>query len=95
MDKITTTIKRQWLAEIIAGTKKVEFREIKEYWENKLSDVSVPFEMRLINGMSQNAPEVTVLINKIRRNSRKCVFELHIGKVIKFKNWDARRGCPT
>jgi hypothetical protein len=28
-DRLTTTIKRQWLAEIIAGTKKIEYREIK------------------------------------------------------------------
>jgi hypothetical protein len=31
-DRITTTIEREWLAEIIAGTKKIEYREIKPYW---------------------------------------------------------------
>jgi hypothetical protein len=25
-DRITTTIEREWLAEIIAGTKKIEYR---------------------------------------------------------------------
>jgi hypothetical protein len=28
-DRITTTIERQYLAEIIAGTKKTEYRQIK------------------------------------------------------------------
>jgi hypothetical protein len=27
-DRITTTIKREWLAEIIAGNKKIEYRQI-------------------------------------------------------------------
>jgi hypothetical protein len=34
--RITTTIKREWLAEIVAGTKKIEYREIKPYWTNRL-----------------------------------------------------------
>jgi hypothetical protein len=59
-DWITTTIKRQWLAEIIAGTKKIEYREIKRYWTIRLKRVTVPFELRLINGMNPPIPEVTV-----------------------------------
>jgi hypothetical protein len=31
-DRITTTIEREWLAQIIAGTKKIEYREMKPYW---------------------------------------------------------------
>jgi hypothetical protein len=53
MDRITTTIKREWLSEIIEGTKKIEYREIKQYWEDKLAKVSIPFELRLINGMQK------------------------------------------
>jgi hypothetical protein len=50
-DRITTTIKRQWLAEIIAGRKKIEYRQIKPHWTRRLKSVTVPFELRLINGM--------------------------------------------
>jgi hypothetical protein len=32
MDKITTTIKREWLKKIANRTKRVEYREIKPYW---------------------------------------------------------------
>jgi hypothetical protein len=50
-DRITTTIKRKWLAEIIEGTKRVEYREIKPYWTKRLKGITSPFKLRLINGM--------------------------------------------
>jgi hypothetical protein len=91
MDRLTTTIKRPWLAEIIAGTKKIEYREIKPYWRDRLAQVEVPFELRLINGMHRRAPEVTALINKVKKDTRNGAYELHIRKVISFMNWDHSR----
>ncbi len=84
MDQITTTIKRRFLAEIVAGTKKVEYREIKPYWTKKFGAVSRPFILRLINGMTKKAPEVTVQINRITTGD---AYELRIGKILKVKNW--------
>ena len=66
MDKITTTIKREWLKKIANRTKRVEYREIKPYWVKRLSQVQVPFLLRLINGMRPNAPEITVMVKKVR-----------------------------
>src|SRR5687767_2374647 len=94
MDRITTVIKREWLAEIAARKKRVEYRDIKPYWTNRLGRVSVPFELRLINGMNPRAPEVTVKIIRVRRNSRAREFELHIGKILSIKHWDVKRGRP-
>jgi hypothetical protein len=94
MDKLTTTIKRQWLREIVEGTKTVEYREIKPYWERRLRGVTTPFRLRLINGMSATAPEVTVEIERVVRNGRSGNFNLHIRRVIQVKNWDRRRGEP-
>jgi hypothetical protein len=70
MQTLTTTIKRLWLKEIIAGRKKVEYREIKPYWNLRLHPSNsgrfiAPFKMRMINGMDKKAPEVTVLIRKV------------------------------
>lgn len=93
MKTITTTIKRQWLREIVAGTKKIEYREIKPYWVLRLP-VEVPFALRLINGMQAQAPEVTVIIRKVIRNARLKSFELHIGSVKQVRNWDRRRQQP-
>ena len=44
MDRLTTTIKRQYLREIVAGRKTIEFREIRPYWESRLAGVSVPLQ---------------------------------------------------
>jgi len=94
VDKITTTIKRQWLKEIAAGRKPVEFRDMKPYWERRLSRVRVPFLLRLINGMHPRAPEVTVIVDRIRKNSRSGKFELELGRIVAVKHWSVSRG-PT
>jgi hypothetical protein len=94
MDRITTTIKRAYLAEIAAGKKNTEYRDIKPYWRKKLSAVSLPFELRLINGMQKRAPEVTVLIDRIRSNRGTRQYELHIAKVLRLLHWDKRRRVP-
>jgi len=93
-DRITTTIERKWLAQIINGTKKIEYRQIKPYWTKQLKSVSTPFELRLLNGMLTPVPEVTVLIHKITTNRRAGEYELHIKKVLAFKHWDKRRRIP-
>jgi hypothetical protein len=94
MDRITTTIQREWLAEIIAKEKEVEYRAMKPYWRRKLEAVSRPFELRLINGMQKRAPEVTVLIDRVRAYRRRRRYGLYIEKVLGFKNWDAKRRRP-
>lgn len=84
MDRITTTIKRQFLSEIAAGTKLVEYREIKPYWTIKFRKIALPFELRMINGMSKKAPEITVLIDAITKGDE---WELHIAKILEVRNW--------
>jgi hypothetical protein len=95
MDKVTATIKREWLREIAAGRKQVEYREIKPYWTRRLSEVEAPFLLRLINGMEAKAPEITVVVQRVRRNARSGCFELHLGKVIDLRHWDLKRERPT
>src|ERR1700681_4275211 len=90
-DRITTTIEREWLAQIIAGTKKIEYRQIKPYWTKRFAKVSLPFELRLLNGMNPPVPEVTVLIHRITKDRRAGEYQLHIKKVLGFTHWDKRR----
>jgi hypothetical protein len=94
MDKITTTIKREFLREIVAGRKLVEYREIKPYWIRRLTGIEAPFLLRLINGMQSKAPEVTVLVERIRKNTRSGNFDLHIGRVVGVRHWDRTREQP-
>lgn len=93
-DQITTTIEREWLAEIIAGTKKIEYRQIKPYWTRRFARASLPFELRLLKGMNPPVPEVTVLIHKITKNRRAGEYRLYIKKILGFKHWDKRRQKP-
>ena len=94
MDTLTTTINREFLREIVAGRKTVEYRELKPYWDGRLSKVSAPFLLRLINGMSAKAPEVTVTVQQVVKNARAQQYELHLGKVVDVRNWDRGREQP-
>jgi hypothetical protein len=77
-----------------SGTKKIEYRQIKPYWTKRFKKVSMPFELRLLNGMNPPVPEVTVLIHKIVVDRRAREYQLHINKVLGFKHWDKRRQKP-
>lgn len=54
-----------------------------------------PFELRLINGMQARAPEVTVVIGKIKTSRKNGKYELHIRKVKAFKNWNKGTQRPS
>jgi len=71
-----------------------QYREIKPYWTKRFAKVSVPFELRLLNGMNPPVPEVTVLIHRIKKDRRAGEYRLHIKKVLGFKHWDKRRQKP-
>ena len=75
--------------------KKVEYREIKPYWKRRFDVVKTPFLLRLINGMQENAPEVTVEIVRVRTNKLQNRYELRIGKIVNTKNWDRKREVPA
>jgi hypothetical protein len=95
MDKLSTTIKRQRLQEIVARRKKIEYHAIKPYSTKRLKQIQTPFLLRLINGMQYKAPEVTVHIDKVRKNTRHGDYELHIQRIIAVRNWDRRRERST
>lgn len=94
MEKVTTTIRRQFLCEIIAGRKNFERRVISPYWQKKLEGKKCPFLLRLINGRKINAPEVTVQIDEIKKNYFAGYYELVIGSVVSYQNWDIKNECP-
>lgn len=93
MKKITTTIKRQFFKEIVAKRKLIEYREIKDYWQKRFAGIETPFLLRLINGMSKTAPEVTLEVFNIVENRETGDFELHLGRILEIKNWDIEQEC--
>jgi len=94
-DRLTTTIERDWLADIIAGRKRVELRAIKPYWTERFARVGRPFELRMINGMRRRAPEATVLVARVTRSRTGREYRLHIARVLAVRHWDRRRERPT
>jgi hypothetical protein len=46
------SIKRKWFTKIVAGVKRIEYRDIKPCWRNRLSKVRTPFKLVPRNGMS-------------------------------------------
>lgn len=98
MDVITTTLKRHWFAEIVAGRKRTEYREIKPYWTKRLRRVKTPFKLVLRNGMNPPIPVLTVCIDRISpsptRPHRSGQYALHIGRILKVQHWDRKRERP-
>lgn len=98
MRTITTTLKREFFAKIVDGSKRVEYREIKPYWTRRLKAVTPPFRLVLRNGMRPPVPVVTVRIDKIvpdlRGKARRGTYALHIGRVLKVEHWDRKARRP-
>ena len=96
MDVITTTLKRRWFAQIVAGMKRVEYREIKPYWTERLRKVKTPFKLVLRNGMNPPVPVLTVRIDRVQRNppGHPGTYGLHIGRILKIEHWDRRKSRP-
>jgi hypothetical protein len=97
-DVITTTIEREWFAQIVARAKRIEYREVKPYWTMRLKRVTIPFRLVLRNGMNPPVPVVTVRIDRVtpnpQRNPRSGTYELHIGRVLRVEHWDRARERP-
>lgn len=82
-------------AEIAAGRKRIEYRELKPYWTRRFARLRAPFLLRLINGMGARTPEITVIVRGVRKNSRSGNYELALGKVVALKYWNRKLGTPT
>jgi tetratricopeptide (TPR) repeat protein len=92
---MTATIHREFFADIAAGRKTVEYRDATEYWEKRIEKAgATPFHLRLINGMAQTAPELSVIVEKVLLDIWDSVYELHLGEVIDLKHWDKEKEAP-
>lgn len=45
----------------------------------------------MLNGMTPPVPEATILVTKVVKNKRTNEFEIHLGEVIKVKNWNRKK----
>ncbi len=83
------TLMKEWFDQILDGTKKVEYREIKPYWTKRLIDKDgEPIEYDAIlfrNGYSRAARKMKVEFEGLRTRKE---YEILLGKVL----WTSMRG---
>lgn len=86
MKNLHLTLMKRWFDEILAGTKKIEYREIKPYWTKRLFDENGnPKHYDLIvfrNGYSKDAPEMKVEFKGVRINEKTGSYEILLGNVL-------------
>lgn len=75
---------KKWFDEILAGTKKIEYRDIKPYWTKRLLDENnKPKKYDIIyfkNGYSKDCRKMKVQFKGIKIRKR---YEISLGDVIK------------
>lgn len=94
---LVMNIKRPYFSAILAIPKRknIEYRALSDYWKRRLARVGpAPFNLRLLNGMLPPVPEAIVRVENVVFNSKRQVIELHLGRVLKVKNWDRQMERP-
>lgn len=79
---------RQHFAEIVAGSKRVEYRDVSPYWTKRLKgrDYEV---VQFRNGYATKAPEMRVQFKGVRK-VRKCgepYYAIKLGRILSLKRW--------
>jgi len=78
------TLHKKWFDEILNGTKKIEYREIKPYWTKRLLDDEKPKKFDIIlfrNGYGKKSPQMKVEFLGVRVKDDK--YNILLGKVLK------------
>jgi len=94
METLTMNIKRVFFEKIVDGTKKIEYRAMSPFWMRRIESLKAPFQLRLLNGMLPPVPEAIVEVTRIVRARARQEYQLHLGRVIRVKNWDRKAGMP-
>jgi ASC-1-like (ASCH) protein len=82
------TLHREFFDAILAGKKKTEYRENKEYWRRRLIGRTYE-EVHFRNGYATNAPFMRVQckgLRKVRRGG-KIQFAIRLGKILELRHY--------
>lgn len=88
MEKILyLTLHKKWFNQILEGTKKIEYREIKPYWTRRLfNEDKSPKEYDVIifrNGYNKNSPIMKVKFLGINITDK---YEIILGRILETEN---------
>lgn len=90
------TLTKHWFDQIALGIKKIEFREIKDYWTKRLFDADgypIEFdEIHIKNGYASSCPFMIVKhdfsARAIHLKTNWEVYCIGIGDILQIENWD-------
>ena len=79
------TLFKEYFYKILNGTKVIEYRESKPYWNRIFIKNQGYTHVKFRNGYSKNAPEMIVEILFIKPTD---CWEIHLGQVLNFNHID-------
>ena len=77
------TLHKEWFYQILNGTKKIEYRDVKPYWTKRLFDNGKPKkfdEILFRNGYGKKVPEMRVEFLGVKVKDGK--YNILLGKVL-------------
>jgi hypothetical protein len=79
---------RKYFADIVARTKKLEYRAYTTYWRRRIENRKYNF-IKFRNGYATKAPEMLVEYRgyRIRGKGRHKQFAIRLGRILKIKRW--------
>jgi hypothetical protein len=85
MASLKIVIIKKYFDEIAAGTKKIEYREVKPFWESRLYDATGKKKeydyIEFINGYNADARRMVTQYGGFTKRSGR--FHIKVGKIIK------------
>ena len=85
MNILHLTLHKKWFDQILAGTKKIEYREIKPYWTKRLfNEDGTPKKFKEIffrDGYNNNCRKMRVEFIGIKKGKKE--YEIILGKILK------------
>jgi len=82
MKVLRLTLFKKWFDEIVAGRKKVEYRDMKPYWSSRLLRKRFDYVL-FVNGYGPGRPSVLVKKHRICMNFKTKKFEIHLGEILR------------
>jgi hypothetical protein len=82
------TLYRQYFAEIVEGTKKIEYRKCSPFWRSRLQGRKYDL-IQIRNGYAASAPEMLVEFRgcRLQGDGRNKKFAIRLGRILKLKRW--------
>jgi len=91
------TLFKRWFDEILSGTKKIEYREVKPFWKKRLfnpdGSIKKYDEIMFTHGYGANRPKMRVEFLGVHELNGK--YEIILGKILESININQEQGINT